>query len=33
LKKFDICKSLSKKFDINSKIVFRDAGKLFPSPG
>jgi hypothetical protein len=29
LKKFDICKSLSKKFDINVKIVFRDAGIFF----
>ncbi len=28
-KKFDICKSLSKKFDIYSKIFFRDVGNFF----
>jgi len=29
LKKFDICKSLSKKFDIFDNIVFRDARIFF----
>ncbi len=31
-KKLDTRKSLSKKFDIYSKIVFRDVGKIFPTP-
>ncbi len=31
-KKFDICESLSKNFDIFTKIVFRDAEIFFSSP-
>ncbi len=31
-KKFDTCKGLLKKFDIYSKIVFRDLGNFAPRP-